>query len=96
MIKEREVQVGDHFSDPSSPGRVVKVIDTNRSDGKPFTIETIKSADNAVTARAVGRQTEVASKTLAKMHFVDDECSFCGWNATHRRAPSGYHCPVTD
>ena len=98
MIKEEEVKVGDHFTDPASPGRVVKVITIilDPLAGRPFTIETIRAAEVAVTARAVGRQTEVTRKTLSKMHFVDDECSFCGWNSTHRSVPSGYHCPVTD
>lgn len=88
-------RIGDFFADPASPGRVVKII--GQRGPEHVLIETVKAADAAVSARAVGKQTTVTRKTLSRFHYVgDDECTFCGYNYDHRRAPSGYHCPVTD
>lgn len=94
MIKtETPLRIGDLFADPGSPGRVVKVIGQRGPDH--LLIETIKAADAAVTARAVGKQTTVTRKTLSRFHKVEDNCSICGPNDTHRKDDGSYHCPVT-
>lgn len=62
----RGVQIDDHYSDPASPGRIVKVVGI---DATGVTVETVRAADDAVTHRAVGRVTHLSRSTLSKFHF---------------------------
>lgn len=62
----RTPQVDDHYSDPNSPGRIVRVTGI---DAAGVTVETVRAADAAVTHRAVGRVTHLSLRTLSKFHF---------------------------
>lgn len=62
----RAPQVGDHYSDPQSPGRIVRIVE---KDATGFTVETVRAANDAVSHRAVGRVTHVGIRTMSKFHY---------------------------
>lgn len=68
-MTDHQPRAGDHYADPASPGRVVRVLAVDSGD-QGVQVETIKAADAAVTARAVGRITVVQLSTLRKFHYL--------------------------